>query len=63
MPVLTLHLRRTQPSSLSHTEAASLPLVGQTVYQSLVETAKIKEGQKVLVLGGSGGCGTCFICF
>jgi NADPH:quinone reductase-like Zn-dependent oxidoreductase len=31
--------------------------VGQTNYQALVETAKIKEGQKVLILGGSGGTG------
>jgi NADPH:quinone reductase-like Zn-dependent oxidoreductase len=49
-----------QPSSLSHTEAASIPLVGQTNYQALVETAKIKEGQKVLILGGSGGTGLLF---
>lgn len=47
-----------KPSSLSHTEAASIPLVGQTNYQALVETAKIKEGQKVLILGGSGGTGS-----
>jgi NADPH:quinone reductase-like Zn-dependent oxidoreductase len=47
-----------KPESLSHTEAASVPLVGQTSYQALVEYAKIKEGQKVLILGGSGGTGS-----
>lgn len=50
-----------QPHSLSFTEAASLPLVGQTVYQSLVEVAKIKEGQKVLIHGSTGGCGMCML--
>jgi hypothetical protein len=37
--------------------------VGQTNYQALVETAKIKEGQKVLILGGSGGTGLLFFFF
>lgn len=43
---------------LSMEEAASLPLVSLTAWQVLVETAKLKKGQKVLIHAGSGGVGT-----
>lgn len=39
-------------------EAASIPLVGLTAWQVLVETAQIKKGQKVFIQAGSGGVGT-----
>jgi NADPH:quinone reductase-like Zn-dependent oxidoreductase len=39
-------------------EAASIPLVALTAWQALVETAKLKRGQKVLIHAGSGGVGT-----
>jgi len=39
-------------------EAASIPLVGLTAWQSLVEQARIKMGSKVLIHAGSGGVGT-----
>jgi len=42
--------------NLSMTEAAALPLVAITAYEGLIR-AGIKEGQKVLVHGGSGGVG------
>jgi NADPH:quinone reductase-like Zn-dependent oxidoreductase len=47
-----------KPASLSMAEAASVPLVALTAWQALVETAKLKPGQKVLVQAGSGGVGT-----
>jgi len=47
-----------KPSNLSMEEAASIPLVGLTAWQVLVETAKLKRGQKVLIHAGSGGVGT-----
>ncbi|MHA4739112.1 NADP-dependent oxidoreductase [Dyadobacter sp. MSC1_007] len=47
-----------KPSSLSMEEAASIPLVGLTVWQALVEKAKLKSGQKVFIQAGSGGVGT-----
>lgn len=47
-----------KPSNLSMEEAASIPLVGLTAWQVLVETAKLKKGQKVLIHAGSGGVGT-----
>jgi NADPH:quinone reductase-like Zn-dependent oxidoreductase len=39
-------------------EAASIPLVGLTAWQALVENAKLKKGQKVFIQAGSGGVGT-----
>jgi len=47
-----------KPASLSHLEAASIPLAGLTAWQALVEFAHLKKGQKVLIHAGSGGVGT-----
>lgn len=47
-----------KPKNISMEEAASLPLVGLTAWQSLVELGKIKKGQKVFIQAGSGGVGT-----
>jgi len=47
-----------KPKNLSMVEAASVPLVALTAWQVLVETAKLKKGQKVLIHAGSGGVGT-----
>ncbi|AXF57157.1 NADP-dependent oxidoreductase [Salicibibacter kimchii] len=43
---------------LSFVEAASLPLVGLTVIEALMEIAALTSGQRLLLLGGSGGVGT-----
>lgn len=47
-----------KPKNLSMEEAASIPLVGLTAWQALVEKAKLKSGQKVFIQAGSGGVGT-----
>lgn len=47
-----------KPSNISMEEAASIPLVGLTVWQSLVEMAQLQKGQKVFIQAGSGGVGT-----
>ena len=47
-----------KPSNISMAEAASIPLVGLTAWQVLVELGKVKAGQKVLIHAGSGGVGT-----
>ena len=47
-----------KPQSLSMEEAASIPLVGLTAWQALVEKADLKKGQKVFIQAGSGGLGT-----
>ena len=47
-----------KPAGLTMEEAASLPLVGLTAWQALVERACLKRGQKVFIQAGSGGVGT-----
>jgi NADPH:quinone reductase-like Zn-dependent oxidoreductase len=47
-----------KPKSLSMEEAASIPLVGLTAWQALIEIANLQKGQKVLIHAGSGGVGT-----
>ena len=47
-----------KPKSLTMEEAASIPLVGLTAWQALVERAKLRKGQKVFIQAGSGGVGT-----
>ncbi|KUF18745.1 NADP-dependent oxidoreductase [Streptomyces silvensis] len=51
-----LHLVR-KPASLSHVEAAALPIVGLTAWQGLLDLAGVSEGDRVLVHGGGGGVG------
>jgi NADPH:quinone reductase-like Zn-dependent oxidoreductase len=47
-----------KPKNLRMEEAASIPLVGLTAWQALVEVGKVKPGQKVFIQAGSGGVGT-----
>jgi NADPH:quinone reductase-like Zn-dependent oxidoreductase len=47
-----------KPKKLTMDEAASIPLVGLTVWQALIEKANLKKGQKVFIQAGSGGVGT-----
>jgi NADPH:quinone reductase-like Zn-dependent oxidoreductase len=47
-----------KPKGLTMEEAASIPLVGLTAWQALVEMAQLKKGQKVFIQAGSGGVGT-----
>ena len=47
-----------KPKNISMEEAGSIPLVGLTAWQALVEKAKLKKGQKVFIQAGSGGVGT-----
>lgn len=47
-----------KPRGISMTEAASIPLVGLTAWQALVEKANLKMGQKIFIQAGSGGVGT-----
>lgn len=47
-----------KPKNLSMEEASSIPLVGLTAWQALVELANVQKGQKVFIQAGSGGVGT-----
>ncbi len=46
------------PPNLNYHEAASLPLVALTSWQALVDVAKLKPRQQLLIPAGSGGVGT-----
>lgn len=46
-----------KPKSLSMRQAAALPLVTLTAWEGIVDRAKVRSGQKVLVHGGAGGVG------
>lgn len=46
-----------KPPSLSHLEAASLTLVGGTVWEALVVRAALRVGESILIHGGAGGVG------
>ena len=47
-----------RPKALTMEEAASIPLVGLTAWQALIEKAHLEKGQKVFIQAGSGGVGT-----
>ena len=47
-----------KPKNLTMEEAASIPLVGLTAWQALVERGQLKQGQKAFIQAGSGGVGT-----
>jgi NADPH:quinone reductase-like Zn-dependent oxidoreductase len=46
-----------KPANLDHIQAAALPLVGLTAWQSLVDVAQVRPGDRVLIHAGAGGVG------
>lgn len=46
-----------KPSSLSHSEAAAVPMVSLTAWQALFDAADVSEGDRVLVHAAAGGVG------
>jgi NADPH:quinone reductase-like Zn-dependent oxidoreductase len=46
-----------RPRSVSHADAATLPLAALTAWQALGDHAALKPGERVLVQGGAGGVG------
>ncbi len=47
-----------KPANLSFDEAAAVPVSGLTALQAVRDRAQVRPGQKVLVIGASGGVGT-----
>lgn len=47
-----------KPANITMEEAASIPLVGLTAWQALIEKASLQKSQKVFIQAGSGGVGT-----
>jgi NADPH:quinone reductase-like Zn-dependent oxidoreductase len=50
-----------KPNSLTMEESAAVPLVALAAWQALVDRARVKPGQKVLVHAGAGGLGSTVI--
>ncbi|MGI5336458.1 NADP-dependent oxidoreductase [Streptomyces sp. CA-181903] len=46
-----------KPAALSHEEAAALPLAAVTAWQALVDVARVRPGQRVLIHAAAGGVG------
>jgi NADPH:quinone reductase-like Zn-dependent oxidoreductase len=46
-----------KPTSISHVEAAGVPLAALTAWGMVVEVAKAHEGQRILIHAGAGGVG------
>jgi NADPH:quinone reductase-like Zn-dependent oxidoreductase len=46
------------PSNTDFVQSASLPLVGASAVQALIDTIKLQSGQKLFINGGAGGIGT-----
>lgn len=47
-----------KPSSVSFVQAAVVPISGVTALQALTDAGRLQPGQKVLVIGASGGVGS-----
>ena len=47
-----------KPANLGFEQAAAMPVSGVTALQALRDKARLRPGQKVLVIGASGGVGT-----
>jgi NADPH:quinone reductase-like Zn-dependent oxidoreductase len=47
-----------KPTNLGFEEAATVPTTGCTALQGLRDTAKLRAGQRVLVIGAAGGVGS-----
>ena len=48
---------RLNPKTLSHEEAAAVPLTALTAWQAMVNQGRLKPGQRVLIHAGAGGVG------
>ncbi|GAA1560349.1 NADP-dependent oxidoreductase [Kribbella lupini] len=46
-----------KPSTVSHEQAAAVPLAALTAWQALVDTAHVESGQRVLIHAAAGGVG------
>lgn len=53
----------TKPATLTHNQAAAVPLAGLTAWQALFDHAQLKAGERVLIHAGAGGVGSFAIQF
>ena len=55
------HMLVPLPDKVGFAETAALPVAYGTAYRMMVTRGKIQPGEKVLILGASGGVGTCCV--
>src|SRR5215469_18270081 len=55
--IATARMIARRPASMSHLEAAALPVVGVTAWQMLFDHGQAREGQTVVVHGSAGNVG------
>jgi NADPH:quinone reductase-like Zn-dependent oxidoreductase len=55
--VVSARMIAKKPATLSHVEAAAMPVVGVMAWQMLFDHAALREGQTVIVHGGAGNVG------
>ncbi|TYB46852.1 NADP-dependent oxidoreductase [Actinomadura chibensis] len=46
-----------KPAGIDHVQAGALPLAALTAWQALVDTARVRDGQRVLIHAAAGGVG------
>jgi NADPH:quinone reductase-like Zn-dependent oxidoreductase len=59
--VVPAELLAPKPRSLSHVEAATVPMPALTAWQALFEHGHLEPGQRVVVHGAGGGVGACAV--
>jgi NADPH:quinone reductase len=47
-----------KPATISHEEAAAVPLAGGTAYEAIVRRLAVRVGETILIHGGAGGVGS-----
>lgn len=52
-----------KPRTLSHEEAAAVPLAGGTAWEAIVRRLAVRPGETVLIHGGAGGVGSFAVLF
>lgn len=48
----------TKPENITHEQAAAVPMAGMVALQAMRDVGEVEPGQRVLVVGASGGIGT-----
>lgn len=56
--VIDASLVAPKPSTLTHEEAAALPLAGGTAYETIIRRLSLTQGEWVLMYGAAGGVGS-----
>ena len=51
-----------KPATISHEQAAAVPLAALTAWQALADTADVQPGQRVLIHAAAGGVGHSAVC-